>query len=75
MGPQDTHQPTHCRLLFKNTGCGVRRDSGFHQLDVMAFVRRWMADGHLSAVTKGAGARAREVLDRKASEHKVSFLA
>ena len=63
----DEHFKQACWVAFNSPG--------FHQLDVMAFVRRWMADGHLSAVTKGAGARAREVLDRKASEHKVSFLA
>ena len=41
----------------------------------MAFVKRWEADGHLSAVMKDAtGPRANEVLERKAKEHKVSFL-
>ena len=41
----------------------------------MALVKRWKADGHLSAVMKdGTGARAKEVLERKAREHKVSFL-
>ena len=38
--------------------------------------RRWKADGHLSAVMKDAsGPRAKEVLERKAREHKVSFLS
>ena len=42
----------------------------------MAFVKRWKEDNHLSAVMKDDGAsRAREVLERKAAEHKVSFLA
>ena len=48
---------------------------GFHEIDIMALVKRWKADGHLSAVMKDAtGPRAREVLERKACEHKVSFL-
>ena len=43
---------------------------GFHELDMMPYVQRWKADGHLSAVMKDAGAqRAREVLERKAREH------
>ena len=38
-------------------------------------MRRWKADGHLSAVIKDSGAeRAKEVLERKAREHKPSFL-
>ena len=44
----------------------------------MAFVKRWKADGHLSAVMKDQGAiRAREVLERKANEHnaKLAFYA
>ena len=42
----------------------------------MAIVKRWKADGHLSAVMKDAGGpRAKEELERKAHEHKVSFLA
>ena len=46
------------------------------ELDIGAFVKRWKADGHLSAVMKDSGAvRARQVLERKAQEHKVSFLA
>ena len=45
-------------------------------VDIQAFVRRWKADGHLSAVMKDEGAlRAKEVLERKAREHKPSFLA
>lgn len=48
---------------------------GFHQVDVMAFVKRWKDDGNLSAIMKDAtGPRAREVLERKAKEHKVTFL-
>ena len=44
-------------------------------MDFQAFVRRWKADGHLSAVMKDEGAlRAKEVLERKAREHKSSFL-
>ena len=42
----------------------------------MGIVKRWKADGHLSAVMKDAGGpRAKEELERKAHEHKVSFLA
>ena len=41
----------------------------------MGIVKRWKADGHLSAVMKDAGGpRAKEELERKAHEHKVSFL-
>ena len=41
-----------------------------------AFVRGWRADGHLSAVMKDQGAeQAKEVLERKARDHKPSFLA
>ena len=41
---------------------------GFHEVDVMAFVKRWKANGHLAAVMKDQGAiRAREVLERKAN--------
>ena len=41
----------------------------------MAFVKRWKADGHLSAVLMDEGAvRAREVLERKAREHGVGEL-
>ena len=48
---------------------------GFHEVDIQAFVRRWRADGHLSALMKDRSAeRAREVLERKAAEHKTSFL-
>ena len=48
---------------------------GFHEVDIQAYVRRWKADGHLSAVMKDAGAeRAKEVLERKARAHKVTFL-
>ena len=45
---------------------------GYHEINVMALVKRWKADSHLSAVMKdatGPRARPREVL-----EHKVSFL-
>jgi hypothetical protein len=42
---------------------------------LQAFVRRWKADGHLSAIMKDRDAeRARQVLERKAAEHKPSFL-
>ena len=48
----------------------------FHEVDIMRFVKRWKASGHLSAVMKDAGAlRAKEVLERKRAEHKISFLA
>ena len=41
----------------------------------MAFVKRWKSDGHLSAIMKDAtGPRANQVLERKANEHKVTFL-
>ena len=34
---------------------------GFHEIDVMALVKRWKADGHLSAVMKDAsGPRAKD---------------
>ena len=46
-----------------------------HEVDVQAFVRAWREEGHLAAVMKDdSGARAREVLERKAREHKPSFL-
>ena len=39
-------------------------------------MRGWRADGHLSAVMKDQGAeQAKEVLERKARDHKPSFLA
>ena len=63
-------------LHFKQA-CWVAFNSPpFHEVDMMPFVKRWMADGHLSAVMKDEGAlRANEVLERKRAEHKVSFLA
>ena len=62
-------------LHFKQA-CWVAFNSpGFHEVDIQAFVRRWRADGHLSALMKHRDAeRAREVLERKAAEHKTSFL-
>ena len=63
----DEHFKQACWVAFNSPG--------FHEVDVMAFVKRWKADGHLSAVMKDAsGPRAKEVLERKAHEHKVSFL-
>ena len=60
---------------FKQAAWVAFNSPGFHEIDVMALVRRWKADGHLSAVMKDAsGPRAKEVLERKAQEHKVSLL-
>ena len=64
----DDHFKQACWVAFKSPG--------FHELDIATFVKRWKADGHLSAMMKDSTAvRAREVLDRKATEHKVSFLS
>ena len=66
----DEHFKQACWVAFNSPG--------FHEVDVMAFVKRWKADGHLSAVMKDQGAiRAREVLERKANEHnaKLAFYA
>ena len=63
----DEHFKQACWVAFNSPG--------FHELDIGAFVKRWKADGHLSAVMKDlAAVRTREVLERKAQEHKVSFL-
>ena len=61
---------------FKQAAWVAFNSPGFHEIDIMALVKRWKADGHLSAVMKDAWSspRAREVLERKAREHKVSFL-
>ena len=60
---------------FKQAAWVAFNSPGFHEIDIMALVRRWKADGHLSAVMKDAsGPRAKEVLERKGREHKVSFL-
>ena len=34
----------------------VFNSPGFHEIDIMALVKRWKADGHLSAVMRNAGA-------------------
>lgn len=61
---------------FKQAVWVAFNSPGFHEVDLMAFVKRWKDDNHLSAVMKDDGAsRAREVLERKAAEQKVSFLA
>ena len=63
-------------LHFKQA-CWVAYNSpGFHEVAyIHAFVRRWVADGHLAAVMQDKGAeRAKQVLKRKAREHKPSFL-
>ena len=60
---------------FKHAAWVAFNSPGFHEIDIMALVQRWKADGHLSAVMKDAtGPRAKEVLQRKVCEHKVSFL-
>ena len=62
-------------LHFKQSVWIAHNSPGFHEVDLKAFVRRWMNDGHRSAVMKDDGAaRAREVLERKRAEHKPSFL-
>ena len=62
-------------MHFKQAAWVAFNSPGFHEIDIMALVKRWKADGHLSAVMKDAsGPRAKEVLERKAREHKVSFL-
>ena len=62
-------------LHFKQACWVAFTSPGFHEVDLQAFVRRWRLDGHLSARMKDEGAeRAKEVLERKAREHKVSEL-
>ena len=61
---------------FKQAAWVAFNSPVFHEIDIIALVKRWKADGHLSAVMKDAsGPRAKEVLERKAQEHKVSFLS
>ena len=63
----DEHFKQACWVAFNSPS--------FHEVDLDAFVRRWRAEGHLSAVMKDRDApSARQVLERKAAEHKVSFL-
>ena len=63
----DLHFQQACWIAFNSPG--------FHEVDIRAFARRWIADGHLAAVMKDEGAeRAEQVLMRKAREHKSSFL-
>ena len=63
----DQHFKQACWVAFNSPG--------FQEVDIQAFVRRWIADGHLAAVMQDKGAeRAKEVLKRKAREHKPSFL-
>ena len=65
----------HVRALPRPPPPVAYNSPGFHEVDIQAFVRRWIADGHLDAVMKDQGAqRAKEVLKRKAREHKPSFL-
>ena len=49
---------------------------GFHELDISGFVRCWHStDGNAAAEMKDRDAqRAREVLERKAAQHKPRFL-
>uniref|UniRef100_A0A7S2G6A0 Uncharacterized protein n=1 Tax=Haptolina brevifila TaxID=156173 RepID=A0A7S2G6A0_9EUKA len=62
-------------LHFKQAVWVAFNSPGFHEVDLQAFVRRWKADGHLSAMMKDCDAeRARQMLERKAAEHKPSFL-
>jgi hypothetical protein len=62
-------------IHFKQAAWVAFNSPGFHEIDIMALVERWKADGHLLALMKDAsGPRAKEVLERKAREHKVSFL-
>jgi hypothetical protein len=67
-------------LHFKQA-CWVAFNSpGFHEVDIQAFVRRWIAAGRPplgsdTAVMKDKGAeRTKEVLNRKRQVHKPSFL-
>ena len=63
-------------LHFKQAVWVAFNSPGVHEVDINAFVRRWRTDGHLSAIMRDQGAeRAKEVLERKACEHKPSFLA
>ena len=56
----DEHFKQACWVAFNSPG--------FHELDIMALVKRWKRDGHLSAVMKDEGAlRAREVRGRCSS--------
>ena len=60
---------------FKQAAWVAFNSPPIHEVDIQAFVRRWRADGHLSAVMKDEGAvRANEVLERKRAQHKPSFL-
>ena len=62
-------------LHFKQCVWIAHNSPGFHEVDLKAFVRRWVADGHRTACMKKPGTRAKEVLRRKAAEHKHSFLS
>ena len=64
-------------MLVCAQACWVAFNSPqFHEVDVMSFVKRWKAAGHLSAVMKDQGTlRANEVIERKRAEHKISGLA
>ena len=62
-------------LHFSQAAWVAFNSPGIHEVDIQAFVRRWREEGHHTAVMKDrSSARAREVLDRKAAEHKPSFL-
>ena len=60
---------------FKRAAWVAFNSPPIHEVNVMAFVRRWKDEGHRAAMMKDEGAaRAREVLERKGAEHKPSFL-
>ena len=70
-----TLRSSHGSEHFKQAAWVAHNSPGFHEVDVMAFIKRWKDDGNLSAIMKDVtGRRAREVLERKAEEHKVTFL-
>ena len=49
------------RTHFKQAVWVAFNSPGFHEIDIMALVKRWKADGHLSAVMKdSSGPRAKE---------------
>ena len=75
LAPGCARAPNLCISIGLGCSRAPARVSGGIQEDIQAFVRRWRADGHLSAVMKDEGAaRAQEVLSRKRAEHKASFL-
>ena len=60
---------------FKQAVWVAFNSPGFHEVDILAFVRRWMADGHLAAVmhrTRGRSAPSRCSSARRVSTSRAS---